>query len=125
VFRTKKNFQSPVNVIVHLIGNKWKVVILRSLVGGTKRFEELRREIPGISQKVLTHTLCNMEKDGLVKRKAYPVVPPKVEYSLTSFAKDLCKLLLNMAEWGLKYCELKGIPMEWTPPVNMADLEKE
>ena len=73
----------PVETTLSLIGNKWKVLILRDLLPGTKRFGELKKSIGGVSQKVLTAQLRDMEENGLVNRKVYAEVPPKVEYSLT------------------------------------------
>lgn len=93
----------PVEVTLQLIGNKWKVLILRELLNGTKRFGELGRGINGISQKMLTQQLRQMEKDNLVNRKVYAEVPPKVEYSLTSEGKSLEPVLEAMSQWGRAY----------------------
>lgn len=93
----------PVETTLLLIGEKWKVLILRELVTGTKRFGELRRAIPSISQKMLTQQLRSMELDNLLVRKVYPEVPPKVEYSLTETGRSLKIILDAMVTWGEQY----------------------
>ena len=93
----------PVKYTASIISNKWKVLILRDLITGTKRYNELNRSVVGISSKVLTQNLKDLEKDGIVKRKVYPVVPPKVEYSLTETGMELKSVLDMMKEFGLKY----------------------
>lgn len=93
----------PVEYTASIIGNKWKLIILRDLLAGTKRYNELTRSVVGISAKVLTENLRDLERDGIVKRKVYPVVPPKVEYSLTDKGKDLKDVLESMRSFGLKY----------------------
>lgn len=93
----------PVEITLLLIGEKWKVLILRDLLGGTKRFGELKKSIGSISQKVLTQQLRAMEEDGLVKRKAYAEVPPRVEYSLTEAGFSLKPILDSMWIWGEQY----------------------
>ena len=93
----------PVETTLSLIGDKWKILILRDLISGTKRFSELKRSIGGVSQKVLTAQLRAMEQDGLVSRKVYAEVPPKVEYSLTDLGKSLKPILDAMWQWGESY----------------------
>lgn len=93
----------PVEYTASLIGNKWKIIILRDLLMGTKRYNELTRSVVGISAKVLTENLRDLERDGIVKRKVYPVVPPKVEYSLTSKGLELKDVLDAMKAFGMKY----------------------
>lgn len=93
----------PVEVTLSLIGDKWKVLILRDLMTGTKRFNELMRSVSGITQKVLTSNLRAMENDALVIRKVYPEVPPKVEYSLTETGLSLKPILDSMNSWGINY----------------------
>ena len=97
--------QCPVEVTLSLISDRWKVLIIRDLLNGTKRFGELRKSVGNISQKVLTANLRSMENDGLIKRKVYAEVPPKVEYSLTETGLSLKSVLMSMEEWGLKYKE--------------------
>lgn len=93
----------PVETTLSLIGNKWKVLILRDLLPGTKRFGELKRSIGGVSQKVLTAQLRDMEENGLVNRKVYAEVPPKVEYSLTDLGYSLKPILDALQNWGQEY----------------------
>lgn len=93
----------PVETTLMLIGDKWKVLILRDLLPGTKRFGELKKSIGSVSQKVLTTQLRDMEAKGLVSRKVYAEVPPRVEYSLTDLGRSLSPILKAMAEWGEYY----------------------
>ena len=93
----------PVEVTLQLIGTKWKVLIIRELLESTKRFSELQRNIGGVSQKVLTANLRTMEECGLVNRKVYAEVPPRVEYSLTDLGRSLKSVLNVMVEWGEGY----------------------
>jgi DNA-binding HxlR family transcriptional regulator len=93
----------PVETTLLLIGDKWKVLVLRDLINGTKRFGELKNSIGSISQKVLTQQLRSMEKDGLINRKVYAEVPPKVEYSLTEEGFSLKPILDSMMKWGKEY----------------------
>ena len=99
----------PVETTLLLIGEKWKVLILRDLLSGTKRFGELKKSIGSISQKVLTQQLRAMEEDDLVERKVYAEVPPRVEYSLTETGISLKPILDSMWAWGEQYKEqMKG-----------------
>ena len=93
----------PVEITMGLIGEKWKVLIIRDLLTGTKRFGELKKSVTGISQKVLTNNLRQMENSGLVKRKVYPEAPPRVEYSLTETGYSLKPILDSMVAWGENY----------------------
>jgi len=93
----------PVETTLMLIGNKWKVLILRDLMPGTKRFGELKKSIGSVSQKVLTAQLRDMEQSGLVNRKVYAEVPPRVEYSLTELGQSLKPILEAMGNWGEGY----------------------
>lgn len=93
----------PVETTLTLIGDKWKVLILRDLLPGTKRFGELKKSIGSVSQKVLTAQLRDMEESGLVNRKVYAEVPPRVEYSLTELGQSLKPILDAMWNWGEGY----------------------
>ena len=93
----------PVETTLTLIGDKWKVLILRDLMPGTKRFWELKKSIGNVSQKVLTAQLRAMEESGLVDRKVYAEVPPRVEYSLTELGKSLKPILDSLWAWGEAY----------------------
>ena len=88
-----------------LIGDKWKVLIIRDLLTGTKRFGELKKSLSGITQKVLTNNLRQMETSDLILRKVYAEVPPKVEYSLSDTGFSLKPILDSMVEWGNEYRE--------------------
>lgn len=93
----------PVETTLTLISDKWKVLILRDLLTGTKRFGELKKSIGGVSQKVLTAQLRQMEDSGLLTRTVYPEVPPRVEYTLTELGYSLKPILDAMWEWGQEY----------------------
>jgi len=93
----------PVETTLMLIGDKWKILILRDLLPGTKRFGELKKSIGNVTQKVLTAQLRDMEDKGLVNRKVYAEVPPRVEYSLTDLGKSLKPVLDAMWDWGENY----------------------
>lgn len=93
----------PVETTLTLIGDKWKVLILRDLLTGTKRFGELKKSIGSVSQKVLTAQLRDMEESGLLTRKVYAEVPPRVEYSLTELGQSLRPILDAMWNWGEGY----------------------
>ncbi len=93
----------PVATTVYLIGNKWKLLIIRDLIEGTKRFGELKKSVPGISQKVLTDNLRSLEQDGLLIRTVYAEVPPRVEYKLSDLGETLRPVIHVMAEWGIAY----------------------
>ena len=93
----------PVETTLTLIGDKWKVLILRDLLPGTKRFGELKRSVGGVSQKVLTSQLRQMEGSGLLTRTVYPEVPPRVEYTLTELGRSLKPVLDAMEVWGEGY----------------------
>ena len=93
----------PVELTLLLISNKWKILIIRDLLEGTKRFSELKKSINNISQKVLTSNLREMEENELLTRKVYPEVPPRVEYTLTDIGYSLKPLLDDMDKWGTWY----------------------
>lgn len=93
----------PVETTLTLIGDKWKVLILRDLMPGTKRFGELRKSVGDVSQKVLAAQLRDMEKSGLVHREVYAEVPPRMEYSLTPLGRSLKPILDSMWAWGEGY----------------------
>ena len=95
----------PVETTLMLIGDKWKVLIIRDLRDGTKRFGELKKSLSGISQKVLTANLRDMEKNGLLTRETFPEVPPRVEYTLTELGCSMFPILDAMAAWGTEYKE--------------------
>lgn len=99
------DFGCPVEACVEVIGGKWKGVILFHLLGGTKRFNELARLMPAVTQRMLTRQLRELEADQVVERKVYAEVPPKVEYSLTEFGQTLEPVLKMLQGWGMDYLE--------------------
>ncbi|MBW4535697.1 MAG: helix-turn-helix transcriptional regulator [Pleurocapsa minor HA4230-MV1] len=100
----------PVLQVIDIVGDKWTLPVLYVLKQGTKRYSEIQREIPGISKKMLTQTLRRLESDNILKRKIYPVVPPKTEYTLTAFGNQLIKPLEVLADWAWEHqAELKLI----------------
>ena len=101
---TKKEMPAcPVATTVALIGSKWKLLIMRDLLARPWRFNELKKDLEGISQKVLTDSLRSMEADGIITRTVYPEVPPRVEYSLTELGRSLKPILDSMRAWGEAY----------------------
>lgn len=94
-----------VEATLDVIGGKWKGVILSHLLDGTKRFNELRREVPNVTQRMLTLQLRELEEDGIVHRKIYQQIPPRVEYSLTEFGRSLEPILLLLRDWGQRYID--------------------
>lgn len=98
--------ECPVATTVALIGSKWKLLIIRNLLQRPWRFNELKRDLTGISQKVLTDSLRSMEEDGLITRTVYPEVPPHVEYALSDLGQTLKPILDSMVEWGNAYKQM-------------------
>ncbi len=103
----KKNIMPmcPVELTLSLIGSKWKVLIVRELIDGSKRFGEIKKSLNDISQKVLTTHLREMEQSGLLTRKIYAEVPPRVEYTLTDIGYSLKPIFNTLAVWGIDYYE--------------------
>lgn len=101
----------PVDATLRLIGGKYKALILWHLIPGAKRYGALQRIIPQATPKMLTQQLRELEQDGLVLRKVYPVVPPRVDYSLSPFGRSLKPLLDSMYAWGEGYMSERGIPI--------------
>ena len=95
----------PVATTVQLIGSKWKLLILRNLLMRPWRFNELRRDLEGVSQKVLTDSLRSMESDGLITHTVYPEVPPRVEYALSGLGESMRPIIAAMEQWGRAYKE--------------------
>lgn len=100
---TSTPYRCPVTATMQLIGGKWKIIILWAISNNVSRFGGLQRAIPGITKKMLTSELRALEQDGLINRKVYPVVPPKVEYSITPFGETLRPVLSAMGDWGITY----------------------
>lgn len=110
----------PVEATISLIGGKYKSLILWKLTGGTLRFSQLRKEVPCATPKMLTQQLRELETDGLIRREVFPVVPPKVEYSLTDFGKSIQPVLESMYAWGTGYLGKQGkeVNCSMTPPAR-------
>ncbi len=91
----------PIEITLSLINGKWKLLLIRELLGGGKRFGVLQKSVGPISAKILTQQLREMENDGLIERKVFPELPPKVEYSLTPLGQSLLPIMVAMRKWGL------------------------
>ena len=102
-----KTYRCPVEVTIGIVGGKWKCLILWHLHQGKMRFKELERIVPGVSQKMLTQQLKEMENDGLLTKKAYPEVPPRVEYELTGRGHSLFPILELMHSWASEQLDLE------------------
>ncbi|VAW97355.1 Transcriptional regulator, HxlR family [hydrothermal vent metagenome] len=106
----KCNFGCPIEAALEAISGKWKGIILYHLQEDTRRFNELRKLIPGVTQRMLTKQLRELESDKIIKRKIYPEIPPKVEYSMTDFGLTLKPVVKSLQEWGIQYIkELEDI----------------
>jgi DNA-binding HxlR family transcriptional regulator len=105
----------PVTTTLSVIGGKWKPIIMYIIREETKRFGEIKKLIPAITQKMLTQQLRELEEDGIIDRQVYPVVPPKVEYSLTAYGRSLTPILDAMAAWGRNYAIEPATPADAGP----------
>lgn len=94
-----------ISTLLARIGDKWTVLVVQTLGSGSKRFNELRREIPAVSQRMLTLTLRNLERDGLVSRTVTPTIPPRVDYELTELGKSLQEPICGLAKWAMENVE--------------------
>ncbi len=108
----KESYTCALKLSVDIIGGKWKLVILWHLIEKEKRFSDLRRELPGITQKMLTQQLRELEAADIIVRKVYPVVPPKVEYYLTDYGQSLIPVLMKLCDWSTEYAVHHNIQME-------------
>jgi DNA-binding HxlR family transcriptional regulator len=107
----RKVYNCPVEAALDVIGGKWKALILWWLQARTWRFAELRRRIPGVTEKMLTQQLRELEADGIVARRVYATVPPRVEYSLTAYGRSLKRALRAICDWGRGHMERTGATM--------------
>jgi len=119
-----QEYYCPVKLTTDVIGGKWKPLILFYLESGTKRFGELRKLIPGMTKKMLTQHLRDLERDEVIRRKVYAVVPPKVEYSLTRHGDSLKPILKLMSAWGTKHRKRYGIPKGKAQPRTSASSKR-
>lgn len=114
---TSRNQNCPVSATIHLIGGKYKALLLWHLTGQTLRFSQLHRLVPEATPKMLTQQLRELEEDGLILRTVYPVVPPRVDYCLTPLGQSLFPILEAMYQWGTNLMEKEGL----TPACSMAE----
>jgi len=105
ILLAESRYSCPVEATMDAIGGKWKLLIIHHLLEGTKRFNELQKAIPAVTQRMLTSKLRELEKDGIVHRKVYAEVPPKVEYSMTEFGRTVKPMLWVMHDWGKTFME--------------------
>lgn len=105
----------PIEVALEVIGGMWKVIVVRELLTGTKRYSELHRGLKNATHKMLAQQLRQLERDGVIDRKVYPQVPPKVEYSLTPLGRRLGPLLDSMGDWGRRVIDRRATPAARRP----------
>ena len=108
VYFQDKTFNCAMEMTIDLIGGKWKALLLWNLSLGTRRFNELRRQFPNVTQKMLTQQLRDLENNGLITRTIYAEMPPHVEYALTDFGMTLMPVLQAMNQWGNRYIDSRG-----------------
>jgi DNA-binding HxlR family transcriptional regulator len=101
--RRKHAAECPIETTLDILGGKWKGMVLHRLLTGMTRFNELRRAVPNVTQRMLTRQLRELERDGVIQRRVYAEVPPRVEYSLTEFGSTLKPILMAMNDWGERY----------------------
>jgi DNA-binding HxlR family transcriptional regulator len=114
----QKQYMCPVEALVDVIGGKWKMPILSLLFHGTQRYGELRHQLPGVTERMLTIQLRELEQSGIVQRKVYAEVPPKVEYSLTELGRSLEPVIQVMLSWSETYLGLIEQKADWWEDVN-------
>lgn len=104
------NYSCPVEAAMDVVGGKYKAIIIYHLIDSTLRYNELQKEIPQATPKMLSQQLKELESDGIINRVLYPVVPPKTEYSLTELGKTLVPIVRELCAWGENYFKLLGVP---------------
>lgn len=114
----------PVTEILQLIGDKWTILVVRELHEGSRRFSEIRRGIPAVSQRMLTLTLRNLEREGLVKRSVTPSIPPRVDYELTKLGRSLEVPLASLAEWAVANSSALGVARSKFDAVQAKDKKR-
>lgn len=105
-----KNYHCPIEAAMDIVGGKYKAIILYHLMDATLRYNEIQKEIPQATPKMLSQQLKELEADGIINRVLYPVVPPKTEYSLTELGKTLVPIIKDLCDWGEHYFDMLGIP---------------
>ena len=105
-----QSYSCPIEAFVGVVGGKYKTAIIYELAGRTLRYSELARAVPNATPRMLSRQLKELEGDGIIHRKQYPVVPPKTEYSLTELGNTLIPIVRDMCEWGERYFERAGVP---------------
>ena len=121
----KNNFGCPVQGTINVLSGKWKVLVVWHLGFGPRRFAELRDLLPGVSEKVLTAQLRQLQSDGVVQRKAKPTVPPQVTYCLTKAGDDLISMLTELCHWGTRYLGIPpNLPMIRRASAGKVDLRR-
>lgn len=121
--RKKDEYQCPLEVTMEIIGGKYKGVIIGHLIDKTLRYSELQKLISYATPKMLIQQLKDLEADGIIKRKLYPIVPPKTEYSLTSRGKSLIPAIVELNKWGMKYLKEENIPCAYKGDMKLHYLE--
>lgn len=122
----KKTDKNLTEIVFDVIGDRWKVKIVESLLQGTQRFGELKKSVGNITQKVLTSNLRKLEEHGVLIRKVYAQIPPKVEYRLTALGKKLKPMIDSMIDWGMEYTsKMGGISRKWFAQDNNEDKKDE
>lgn len=105
-----KGYHCPIEAAMDIVGGKYKAIILYQLMDSTLRYNEIQKEIPQATPKMLSQQLKELEADGIINRVLYPVVPPKTEYSLTELGKTLVPIIKALCDWGERYFDMLGIP---------------
>ncbi len=116
--RKRDEYQCPLEVTMEIIGGKYKGVIIGHLIDKTLRYSELRNLIPHATPKMLIQQLKELESDGIINRKLYPIVPPKTEYSLTRRGQELIPAIIELNKWGLNYLKEENIPCAYKGEIS-------
>lgn len=114
----KKGYQCPLEATMNIIGGKYKGIIIGHLINKTLRYNELQKLIPQATPKMLIQQLKELEADGIINRKLYPVVPPKTEYSLSKRGETLIPIITELNKWGINYLQEENIPCKYLEEIN-------
>ncbi len=121
----KEEYKCPLEATMEIIGGKYKGVIIGHLIDKTLRYSELQKLISHATPKMLIQQLKELEADGIIKRKLYPIVPPKTEYSLTERGKTLIPSIIELNKWGMNYLKEENIPCAYQGDINSSNLQQE